>query len=204
MTGNVITSMQLNGASVSGVFTLDVPNAQQINTSVAVGWAGSLTTRTDANTGTITMTDAGHLITTGARACIFWTDSTGAVKCQHKVTIGTVSGTSVPFDSGVGDNLPVLATAVVIGLDTEIDYTFLDANLEAIGVGGTAAGKVVLEKADGTVVFHKTLGVGGNGFVWAEESGASIPVSDDVAKAFIANGSSSTTNTITVVAGLNA
>lgn len=71
--------------------------------------AGSLTTRTDDNTGTITMSDGAHTIETGDVVDVYWD---GGV--QYSVSVGTVSGTSVPIDLGVGDNLPAQDTAVKI------------------------------------------------------------------------------------------
>ena len=76
---------------------------------VAVGEAGSLTTRSTDTTGTITMSDAGHGITTGQNVDVFWS---GGV--QYDVTVGTVSGTSVPISGGSGDVLPSSSTAVVV------------------------------------------------------------------------------------------
>ena len=72
---------------------------------------GELTLRTDDNTGTITMNDAGHGITTGAKVDVYWA---GGV--QYNVTVGTVSGASVPIDLGSGDDLPSEDTAVVVSV----------------------------------------------------------------------------------------
>lgn len=84
----------------------------EIDFELGTAWAGTLTTRTDANTGTLTMTDADHTITTGARLDVYWVDDDGVNYCQRGITVGTVSGTSVPIDSGVGDNLPTVNSAI--------------------------------------------------------------------------------------------
>lgn len=205
MTGFVVMSAQLNGLGAAANYVINVPAAVSINQSIAAGKAGSLTVRTDANTGTVTMADAGHGLVAGNRVSVFWLDPvTGAQLCQYKSTVGIVSGVSVPIDLGLGDNLPVAATAVVVCIDTEIDYALLAVNLEMLAVGGTGGGKVVLEGAAGAVAYHKTVGIGGVGAVWAEESGSINPVSIDVLKAYIANASAVAANVVTVVAGLNA
>lgn len=67
---------------------------------------GTLATRTDANTGNLTMT-AGHGITTGQIIDIYWD---GGV--QYAVTVGTVATNDVPIDLGVGDDLPAQDTAI--------------------------------------------------------------------------------------------
>jgi len=82
---------------VGGVCDLTVPK----------GYAGTLTTRSDDNTGTLTL-DTGHGITTGQVFSVFWANG-----AQHRVTAGTVATNSVPIDSGEGDNLPAQGTAIV-------------------------------------------------------------------------------------------
>lgn len=162
---------------------------------------GTLTTRTNNNTGTLTL-ETGHGIATGNRLDVFWLDpTTGQQRCQHKITAGTVSGNSVPISGGLGDNLPLAATAVTVQRVSEYDFLLNTPDLVALSVGGNAGGKVVLEKADGTVVHHQTLTPGGGGATWLTGSGSS-PVSDTVAKAFLSNAVSNSTNTIQVLAGL--
>ena len=193
------------GLSVASTESVEVPIVSNINTSVAAAKTGVLTTRTDANTGSLTM-DTGHGITTGARIDIHWLDvTTGAAKVQYKVTVGTVATNVVPIDSGVGDDLPTAAYAITACVATEIDYFFEETNLVVLACGASAGrGKIVLEKADGTVVFNKTIGVGGAGYTWTLASGATNPVTDTVAKAFLTNGESSTANVISQIAGLSA
>lgn len=72
------------------------------------GKAGDLTTRTSDTVGTLTMDSGSHGITTGAIIDIYWT---GGVR--YGVTVGTVSGTSVPFSLGSGDNLPADESPIV-------------------------------------------------------------------------------------------
>jgi hypothetical protein len=193
-------------ASGSG---LTIQSSQQVIANVTatlsptldVARSGTLTTRTNNNSGTLTL-EAGHGITTGNRLDLFWLDpTTGQQRCQHKITAGTVSGNSVPISAGVGDNLPLAATAVTVQRVSELDFLLNTPDLIALSVGANAGGKVVLEKADGTVVHHQTLTPGGGGATWLAGSGAS-PVSDTVAKAFLSNASSLSPNTIQVLAGL--
>ncbi len=84
---------------------------------VPPGYAGTLTTRTDDNTGTVTLA-AGHGIVTGDEVDIYWD---GGV--QYAVTVGTVATNSMPFDAGIGDNLPTASppTAVVVCKRVEVN-----------------------------------------------------------------------------------
>lgn len=72
--------------------------------------AGTLTTRTDNDTGTLTLS-SGHGVMTGNTVDVFWNDHANS---RLGMTVGTVSGTSVPIDGGTGDNLPAAATAVQV------------------------------------------------------------------------------------------
>lgn len=68
----------------------------------------SLSTRTDATSGTITA-PSGHGVTTGATIDVLWTVEESSYyisKVRRGVTVGTVSGTSIPISGGLGDDLP--------------------------------------------------------------------------------------------------
>lgn len=103
--------------------TLESANDVETEISVAAANAGTLTTRTDANTGTLTMGSAGHGITTGSRISIFWDGGS-----RVNVVVGTVSGTSVPFDLGSGDDLPVATTVITAMNPQEESVVFTGDN----------------------------------------------------------------------------
>ena len=88
--------------------------------TLAAGLAGALTTRTDADTGIITMTDAEHGITDADTVDVFWD---GGVR--YGLTVTLVEGAAVSIDVGDGDALPEGTTpAVVVGVRQEIDVDF--------------------------------------------------------------------------------
>lgn len=166
--------------------------------SLAVGKAGSLTTRTDNDTGTITMSAGGHGITTGANVDIYWA---GGV--QYNVTVGTVSSNSVPFDSGVGDNLPAQSTAVVVCIRTQINLDIDGDNLALLAIKQryssnleTADSHVDFQDADDDVIAEIDLEANGPQ-VWDVTGGSANPFTGDpITKAFASNGS--TTNAATL------
>lgn len=99
--------------------------------------AGTLSTRTDNNTGTLTL-GSGHGITDGQIIDVFWS---GGV--QRTVTVGTVSGTSVPIDGGIGDNLPTATTAITACVQKAINLSIDGDNADILAV--------VLETVDKTL-----------------------------------------------------
>jgi hypothetical protein len=72
--------------------------------------SGTLSTRTDNDTGIATLS-AGHGITTGSKVDVYWTGGK-----RYGVTVGTVSGNSVPLDLGSGNNYPSQSTAITVCL----------------------------------------------------------------------------------------
>ncbi len=76
--------------------------------TLAVAKAGTLTVRTNSTTGTLTMS-TGHGIQTGDRLDLFWSGGS-----KYGLTVGTVSGNSVPFTgvSSGGDALPDAASTI--------------------------------------------------------------------------------------------
>lgn len=99
--------------------------------------SGTLTTRTDNNTGTLTMA-ASHGITTGQIIDIYWS---GGV--QRSVTVGTVATNEVPIDSGIGDNLPADETAITAVVQKSINLAIDGDNTKILAV--------VLETIDKTL-----------------------------------------------------
>lgn len=99
--------------------------------------SGTLTTRTDDNTGTLTMS-AGHGFTDGQIIDVFWS---GGV--QRNVVVGTVATNSVPIDSGVGDNLPTATTAITAVVQKSINLSIDGDETDILAV--------VLETVDKTI-----------------------------------------------------
>lgn len=141
-----------------------------IDFELGTAWAGVLTTRTDDNTGTLTMDDAGHDIATGNRLDLYWTID-GVNYCQRGITVGTVSGTSVPFDSGVGDNLPTAATEITAMVPTLWTGSVVEANIEAFAaqIIGTEKGAQV---AIGASSFTEQAAFLLNGVTWTGDTAA--------------------------------
>lgn len=99
------------GGSISKTISRTGDGGVIAEITVAVGEAGTLTTRTNDTSGTITMSDGGHGIATSDNVNVFWS---GGV--AYDVTVGSVSGTSVPISGASGDALPVATTAVVVAV----------------------------------------------------------------------------------------
>lgn len=174
-------------------------------TAVPAAKIGQLTTRTDNNTGTLTMA-SGHGITTGARLDIYWTE--GGVKGHRRgVTVGTVAGLSVPFDLGAGDNLPTNLTAVTACVPQEEDFLVTGDNTQYIGAKSSRRGIIVLAQSDDTellAVATEIEGSTGGGYQWFDGNGVTNPLAGaSIAKVFFSNGDSAGTNAMVATVGVS-
>lgn len=165
-TASVGYSVSVGGISFNKTVnrTIDHPNPYEV--ALPAGKAGTLTTRTDNDTGTATL-GAGHGIITGDIVDIYWD---GGVR--YGVTVGTVAGTSVPFDLGAGDNLPIATSAIVMTKQVVIN-TQIDG--DAIAIIG-----IVLESTESTGKGHVDMRDASPATIEEIDLTANIPVVHDI------------------------
>lgn len=119
---------------------------------VAAANQGELTVRTDANTGTLTMDSGAHGIITGDRLDVYWSGGS-----RYGMTVGTVSGTTVPIDGGTGDDLPALNSDVFAAVPNVGTLSVVGNNATGMlafsGLSGSdLPGWVVFTQADNTFI----------------------------------------------------
>ncbi len=124
------------------------------NPTVPVGQPGVLTTHTTNTTGSLTMTNALHGITTGQRIDVYWAGG----QCYGAVA-GTVSGLVVPIASvSGGSNLPASSTPVTIGICTSAPFNVVGANLAALVLITGVNGYFVIANGGDLVAYYLTAG----------------------------------------------
>jgi hypothetical protein len=178
--------------------TADAAGAREV--SLPIGYAGTLSTRTDNNTGTVTLA-SGHAITTGANVDIYWS---GGV--QYDVTVGTVSVNSMPFDLGIGDNLPIATTAVVVSVRTQINLDIDGDALSLLAIMQRYASNLItsdshinFEDASSDLIAELDLDANGP-LVYDIAGGATNPFTGDpITKAFASNGSTTDVATLQIL-----
>lgn len=138
---------------------------------VTAAKAGSLTTRTDADTGTITGS-TGHGVVDGDKLDVYWSGG-----CRRNMTVGTVSGNAIPIDGGSGDNLPALNTALTFKVpQTEGEWALAGADVRGLCVKApTYRGQVVVRQSGGTEIAAFLVSPG-HDYVWSVASGITNPV----------------------------
>lgn len=168
-------------------------SGERTTPSVAAAKTGSLTTRTNATTGTLTM-DAGHGFTTGVVIDLFWSGGS-----RRNITVGTVATNSVPISSGSGDDLPAAATAITAMIPTEVVFE-VDATsgCQAVQAACATNSWVVLRDASDTVLVAYQIRAGENAAAWVNSGMGSNPLSAAaVANVLLSHGDSTQAQTVT-------
>lgn len=188
------------GMSFNSSYNVTAENSTVTVLNKAVAKNGVLTVRTDLNTGSLTM-DSGHGILTGDRLDIFWLDPDGVTrKCQRAVTAGTVATNVVPIDLGVGDDLPLAASAVTVQVATFEDFVVTGNNVVGILISADYPAQVTFTTSV-PAELHAVLTDGTeDGYAWLGTGDGVNPLAGDaVTRVYITNGSSVSVNEVRVV-----
>lgn len=190
----------INGRVYRNTATVSEEGMTSKIVSLSTAKTGQLTTRTDNDTGELTMA-GGHGITDGDRLDVYW--ATGS---RRGMTVGTVDVNDVPIDGGAGDNLPDNLTSVTAMVAVEEEFLLTGDNLKALVLSGNQKCSVSLCGADDAEDYGVEIGSAtdsGRTFLWyAEDPNAPTnPVAGDtVTKVFLSNSSSSSAAEVKVEA----
>lgn len=177
-------------------------NKIESSPTIAAAKTGVLTTRTDANTGTLTMT-SGHGIVTSDLVDVYWDGGR-----RLNMTVGTVSVDSVPIDGGSGDDLPAATTALTVCVQHVENATVVGDDVKLIIIDSPVAASVTLAQAGGTVIAAIELdSVNSNGryvYRWDTGSGVTNPVAGaTVGKIRSTHGDSTSSRDVMTYIGYN-
>lgn len=132
---------------------------------------GTLTTRTDNDTGVATMA-GGHGFATSDKIDLFWAGG------SRRNMTATVSVNAVTLDGGSGDNLPVVSTAVTAMKPHEVAFSVEGDDLVALAASSPQRGWIVLiDDADAEALVYEFES--NSGQPWAEGNGITNPVAGD-------------------------
>jgi len=158
--------------------------------------SGTLTTRTDDDTGVITITAAAPGLNNGDRVDIYW--NVGGVYGHRRGMLVSSTGGSGPWtvtvgtsggDVGTGDVLPIATTPVTICLCQTADFLFDGSDLAALAIVSAGKAIVVLAVAAGTEQYSALHTAGAGLTFWHNALGTANPVTGDaIAKVYVSNG----------------
>ncbi len=139
--GPALHPLLVTGESVGGFYPARMQmllDADPTWSDLADGREGPLTTRTDNDTGAVTLS-AGHGFITGDKIDIAWSGG------SRKDMDATVAGNVVSLDGGTGDNLPIESTTLTLSKD---DCWILATGSQTFEEGQRTFGLVVGEKEE--------------------------------------------------------
>ena len=142
---------------------------------------GTLTTRTDADTGVATMS-SGHGIITGDIVNVYW-----ASGGERRGMDATVVGDAVTIDGGLGDDLPSQDDAVELAVCVVIDMDFVGNLLIMLAMmSETSSAHVNMLDSGDAELLEVDLTVN-EAYTWSSGNGFTNPLaSDTVAKVLVA------------------
>lgn len=114
-TGTITSTITIGGRSVAATNSVTDTGLIEHALTLTAADAGTLSTRTDNDTGIITLAE-GHGITDSNTVDVYWS---GGVR--YGMTVTAYDTTTITVDVGSGDNLPVQDTAVYAGVHTTVD-----------------------------------------------------------------------------------
>lgn len=198
-------SLSVGGVAIQKTIVRQADSAVSAEITLPAGKAGTLTTRTDDNTGEATL-GTGHGIESADVVDVYWDGG-----MRYGMTVGTVDGNDVPLDGGTGDNLPAQGTAVVVTKQVPINVAIDGDAAEIIGLSlemsdpsATSKGHVLFEDSDGDDIAAIPLSAN-QPLVYDLAGGASNPFTGDpIVSAAASNGSSSASATLKILAAVDA
>jgi hypothetical protein len=192
-----VVATTIDGQTFSSTVTASGDGVRRASPSVAAAKAGTLTTRTNATDGTLTMS-GGHGFQTGDTIDLFW--SAGS---RRGVTVGTVAVNSVPISGGAGvadDDLPIATTAITAVIAHEEAFEVDGDALLGLAVNCPKRGYVVFAEADDSVVKEYRFDASSS-FSWIDGSGVDNPFTGvTVAKVLLSHADSAAAQTMKAAA----
>ena len=183
-------TLSVGGITIQGLVSRSAEGQISHDPVLPPADAGSLTTRTNDTDGTLTMDEGDHGISTADVIDIFWTDAQGSAKCAYGATVGTVSGTSVPFTGASGDALPAADTAVTADVQVEINADFDGDDVLMIALQSMRKGHFDFQDS-GSSSLHQAKLSAAEPWWWISDTGAANPLSGNpVDKVLVGNGDS--------------
>lgn len=189
-TASVNVSASIAGLSFSG--STNKTGASQIGHEVVLdpAKAGVLTTRTDNDTGAVTLSN-GHGITQGMVVDLYWDGG-----YRKNVDVGVVSTNVVQIDGGAGDNLPIATTAITLCQQTVIDSDFDGTLVLTFATCASKRSVVDFKKNDNTSIYSVLIPAGGMWY-WSYGNSAN-PLDDTVGKISVSHDDASNPCTVKI------
>jgi hypothetical protein len=163
--------------------------------ALPVALAGELTTRTDEDTGVVTLAE-GHGLTDADTVDVFWDGG-----LRYGLSITGYDATTINIDGGAGDDLPLAETVVAVAEPVAVPWPFAGDDVVLIAAG--CAQRASVRFLDDVPSVQLALDLAA-GEVWSWATGSANPLdSVDVVSLLVSNGDTATEAIVRVGAALD-
>jgi hypothetical protein len=191
--GTINIQASIGGGLINATITRTAESVLRAEVELPAGSAGTLSTRTDDDTGIVTV-EAGHGILDTDYVDLYWS---GGVRYGLDVT--AQDATTISIDIGEGDNLPTETSAIVITKRVEIDEQFDGDVLNMLAVNCNQRGHVEFEESGGTTVKAQELKAN-EPWTWVTNQSFTNPLTGNaIGKIQASNGSGTTAATLKIL-----
>jgi hypothetical protein len=187
------------GLQVGSNATVSADTNNPFEVTIPAAKAGTLTTRTDNDTGVVTSVAHGILDTDN----IDLYDADGII-IRKDMDVTAVTADTISINAGSGSNLPVLTTAVKVAKQKIISPVFFDASgIQIFGIelsvpGATTKGRANFLSAVPASVGDMSL-TANVGLISNVAAGAANPLSADAVSITASNGNSDLDGVLTII-----
>ncbi len=193
LSGVLSSSVTIAGLTITGSVPRSADGGLTREIPLPAGTAGTLTTRTDDDTGVATL-EAGHGLSTSDVVDVYWSGG-----MRYGMT-ATVAGNAITVDLGAGDNLPAEDTAMVVTLQVQITADIDGDEVQLIVAGCDQRCHLDFQDS-GTASLAAVDIAAGEMWDWAADQAIANPLTGNAtADIYASNGSSSTMATLKVAA----
>lgn len=168
-TAQITSTLTIGGVTKSATISRTADAMVQHEITLTAGDAGTLTTRTDNDTGVITL--GAHTITDADTVDVYWD---GGVR--YGMTVTAYDGTTITVDSGAGDNLPTEDDAVVVGVRQTVNSDFDGDNAQLVALVSTYRAHAAFIDSGSATLKAVELPTSDEPWYWAADNGHTNPL----------------------------
>lgn len=182
VTAKVSMQTILGGMVISSIVEKSDELEQAFRTTMDAGIAGTLSTRTDVDTGVLTV-ETGHGITDADTVSVFFDDGS-----RYGMTVSSTTATTISVDLGTGDDFPAEASEIVVSVEAEHDIPITGDNLIVLAIGCSNRSSIEFLSAAPASLLRYDM-VAKEGRNWVKGMDVTNPLAGDtVASILLANG----------------
>jgi len=184
---NIALRSVVAGVSLSSTISRSNELGSIFQRTLPAGITGTLSTRTDANTGILTV-GSGHGITDADTVAVFFAGGR-----QVAVDVTATTATTISIDLGVGDDLPVVTTPIVVSVIEIHALAIVGNDLTVLHIDSST--RAYAEFFNGATSHASYNLVAKEGYVWYDGSLHTNPIAGDVITTVrLANGEATAVN----------